>query len=62
MKVYRNVQAAMIEELDKQTTQLREEQGKLTKNNEMMLFFVIVTMVITVANIAITFARILGLF
>lgn len=62
VKVYRNVQAAMIEELDKQTTQLREEQGKLTKNNEMMLFFVIVTMVITVANIAITFARILGLF
>ena len=39
VKVYRNVQAAMIEELDKQTTQLKEEQGKQAKNNEMTLFF-----------------------
>ena len=62
VKVYRNVQAAMIEELDKQTTQLKEEQGKQAKNNEMTLFFVIVTMVISIANLAITFARILGLF
>ena len=28
----------MIEELDKQTTQLKEEQGKQAKNNEMTLF------------------------
>ena len=62
VKVYRNVQAAMIEELDKQTTQLKEEQGKQAKNNEMTLFFVIVTMVISIANLAITFARILGMF
>ena len=62
MKVYRNVQAAMIEELDKQTAQLREEQSKISKNSEMMLFFVIVTMVTSIANIAVTFARILGLF
>lgn len=62
VKVYRNVQAAMIEELDKQTTQLKEEQGKQAKNSEMTLFFVIVTMVVTIANLAVTFARILGLF
>lgn len=62
VKVYRNVQAAMIEELDKQTAQLKEEQSKSSKNSEMLLFFVIVTMVISIANIAITFARILGLF
>ena len=62
VKVYRNVQAAMIEELDKQTSQLKEEQGKLAKNNGMTLVFVIITMVLTITNIAITFARILGLF
>lgn len=62
VKVYRNVQAAMIEELDKQTTQLREEQSRQTRSSGMMLFCVIITMVLTIANIAITFARILGLF
>ena len=62
VKVYRNVQAAMIEELDKQTNQLKEDQSKLSKNREMLLFFVIVTMVTSIANIAVTFARILGLF
>jgi len=62
VKVYRNVQAAMIEELDKQTSQLKEEQGRHAKNGGMTLFFVIVTMVLTIADLAITFARILGWF
>ena len=62
VKVYRNVQAAMIEELAKQTTTLKEEQEKSAKSNKTLLPMVVVTMVITIANIAITIARILGLF
>ena len=62
VKVYRNVQAAMIEELAKQTTTLKEEQEKSAKSNKSLLPMVVVTMVITIANIAITIARILGLF
>ena len=55
-------QAAMIEELAKQTTTLKEEQEKSAKSNKTLLPMVVVTMVITIANIAITIARILGLF
>lgn len=62
VKVYRNVQAAMIEELAKQTTTLKEEQEKTAKSNKSLLPMVVITMVITIANIAITIARILGLF
>lgn len=62
VKVYRNVQAAMIEELEKQTTVLKDEQEKAAKSNKLVLPFMIVTMIITIANLAITAARILGLF
>lgn len=62
VKVYRNVQAAMIEELEKQTTVLKDEQEKAAKSNKLVLPFIIVTMIITIANLAITAARIMGLF
>lgn len=62
VKVYRNVQAAMIEELGKQETQLKEEQNKLAKGNKALLPFVIVTMIISITNLVVTIARILGLF
>lgn len=62
VKVYRNVQAAMIEELEKQTTVLKDEQEKAAKSNKLVLPFIIVTMIITIANLAITAARILGMF
>lgn len=62
VKVYRNVQAAMIEELGKQTTELKEEQEKFTKSNKVLFPFLVVTMMISIANLAITVARILGLF
>ncbi len=62
VKVYRNVQAAMIEELDKQTQDLKKEQEKMSKNNKVLFPFVLITMIVTIANIAITIARILGLF
>ncbi|MBD5548645.1 MAG: hypothetical protein HDQ97_14855 [Lachnospiraceae bacterium] len=62
IKVYRNVQAAMMEELEKQATVLKEEQDKLAKSNKIILPFVIVSMMMTIANLAVTIARILGLF
>lgn len=62
VKVYRNVQAAMIEELAKQTSIIKEEQDKAAKSSKALMPMVIITMVITITNIAITIARILGLF
>lgn len=62
VKVYRNVQASMIEELGKQTAELKAEQEKAGKSNKVLLPFTIITMIITIANLAITVARILGLF
>lgn len=62
VKVYRNVQAAMIEELGKQEAQLKEEQSKLAKGNKALLPFVIVTMIISITNLVVTIARVLGLF
>ena len=62
IKVYRNVQAAMMEELEKQATVLKEEQDKLAKSNKIVLPFVIVSMAMTIANLAVSVARILGLF
>lgn len=52
----------MIEELEKQTTVLKDEQEKAAKSNKLVLPFIIVTMIITIANLAITAARILGMF
>lgn len=62
IKVYRNVQAAMMEELEKQAAVLKEEQDKVAKSSKIILPFVIVSMIMTVANLAVTIARILGLF
>lgn len=62
VKVYRNVQAAMIEELEKQTSELKDEQEKSAKGNKVLLPFMVATMMISIANLAITIARILGLF
>lgn len=62
VKVYRNVQAAMIEELEKQTEEIKQAQEKAAKTNKMLLPFVIITMVIALADLAVAVARILGLF
>lgn len=62
VKVYRNVQAAMIEELGKQTTELKAAQEKAAKSNKVLLPFVIITMIVSLANLAVLAARILGLF
>lgn len=62
VKVYRNVQASMVEELDKQTTLLQDGQDKIFRKSHAAFICVIITMAVAVTNIAITLARILGLF
>ena len=62
VKVYRNVQAAMIEELEKQTAELKEGQEKAASNSKVLLPFMIVTMIVSVANLVIMIARALNLF
>ena len=62
VKVYRNVQAAMIEELGKQTADLKAAQEKAAKSSKVLLPFVIITMIVSLANLAVLVARILGLF
>lgn len=62
VKVYRNVQAAMMEELEKQTAELKESHEKASAQNKTILPFMIITMIIGIANLAITIARVLNLF
>lgn len=62
VKVYRNVQAAMIEELGKQTAELKAAQEKAAKSSKVCLPFLIITMIISLADLAVLIARILGLF
>ena len=62
VKVYRNVQAAMIEELEKQTAELKEGQEKAASISKVLLPFMIVTMIVSVANLVIMIARALNLF
>jgi hypothetical protein len=61
VKVYRNVQAAMIEELGKQTAELKEAQEKAAKSNKVLLPFMIITMIVAFADLAVLIARVLGL-
>lgn len=61
VKVYRNVQAAMIEELEKQTNDLKEEQARTAKSSRIILPFTIITMILSLANIGILVAYILKL-
>lgn len=62
VKVYRNVQASIVEELEKQTAELKEAVAQTSNRNRVLLPFMIITMVVSIANLAITIARILGLF
>lgn len=62
VKVYRNVQASMIEELGKQTQEIKEAQEAAAKSNKVLMPFVMITMIVTLANIIITIARMFGLF
>lgn len=58
VKVYRNVQAAVIEELEKQTLELKEEHKKSAKNSKTALILGIITMLFGIANTAILLAMV----
>lgn len=62
VKIYRNVQAALVEELEKQTAELKETSEKAAGQNRILLPFMIITMIISIANLAVTIARIFNLF
>lgn len=62
VKIYRNVQAALVEELEKQTTELKEVSEKAAGQSRILLPFMIITMIISIANLAVTIARIFNLF
>lgn len=62
VKVYRNVQAAMVEELEKQTTQIKDAQERNVRNIRILIPFAIITMIFSLANLGIMIARVLGLF
>lgn len=62
VKVYRNVQAAMIEELEKQTKELKEEQEKQAKSSKVLFPFVVLTMILSLMNLGILIAQVLDLF
>lgn len=62
VRVYRNVYASMQEELEKQTSELKDEFDKASSKGGVLLPFMIITMIISIANLAITIARIMNLF
>ena len=52
----------MIEELEKQTAEIKEAQNKVGKSYKVLIPFVIITMIVSLANLGIAIARIFGLF
>lgn len=62
VKVYRNVQAAVTEELEKQTTELKETLDKSVRGIKVVIPFSIITMILAIANLLVLVARVLGLF
>lgn len=62
VKVYRNVQAAMVEEMDKRMEESRAESRKIAKKCNVTFAFVLVTMIFSIAGLAVTLMRIFGLF
>ncbi len=62
VKVYRNVQASMVEQLKKQTEEIQAAQEKGAKMDKMMFIFVAATLVLSFANLVMNIAGILGLF
>lgn len=62
VKVYRNVQASMIEELEKQTSEIKDSEEKSAQSGKILLPFVIITMVLSLVSLGIAVAQILELF
>lgn len=61
VRVYRNVQATLVEELTKQTNELKDTMEEDSKKSKVLLPFAIVTMVIAIANTALLALHIFGI-
>lgn len=62
VKVYRNVQAVMVEELEKQTEEIISNGRDLAGKNKNMFIINIVTLVLAAANLGMLIAQLAGLF
>ncbi|GFI45267.1 hypothetical protein IMSAGC019_00577 [Lachnospiraceae bacterium] len=62
VKVYRNVQASMIEELGKQTEEIKEGQEKLGQGSRKLMPFVVGALVFSAISMIINILGIFGLF
>ncbi len=60
IKVYRNVQAAVTEELGKQTKELLAEQSKSSSMNKLFLALIIVSLVAGIGNLGLTILQVVG--
>lgn len=58
VKVYRNVQAAMTEELDKQTEKLSANQQESAKGQKVLIPLSVVTIILIIADIAVNLLNI----
>ncbi len=56
------MQASVIEELEKQTQELMDEQKRTAKNNKLVLIFGILSMVLAGVNTGLLAALAFGLF
>ncbi len=61
IKVYRNVQAAVTEELGKQTKELLAEQNKSASMNKVFLALIIVSLVTGIGNLGLTILQVIGI-
>lgn len=61
VKVYRNVQAAMTEELDTRTQTIMQELEKVQKKTKVLFPFVLISMILGVAQLAVLILLVLGI-
>ncbi len=62
VKVYRNVQASMVEELDRRAGELKEELEKTQKKSGVLFPLVLVTMILSALNLIVSVLGLLGVF
>lgn len=62
VKVYRNVQAAVVEELEKQTQTLMNSQQQIAGKTKAMFIMNVVTLIAVLGNLGVLVAHLMGLF
>ena len=61
VKVYRNVQASMVEELDRRAGELKEEMQKAQKKSGMLFPFVLVSVILSAVNLVLLLLVMFGI-